>query len=900
MIGQTLDHYRIESKLGEGGMGVVYKARDTHLDRAVAIKVLPADKVADPGRKQRFVQEAKAASALNHPNIVTIYDIRYQDGTDFIVMEYIEGQTLDDLIARKAIRSVQALKYAVQIADALAKAHGAGILHRDLKPSNIMVNDEGLIKVLDFGLAKLLEPADSSSDATTLTARSLTEEGAVVGTAAYMSPEQAEGRNLDGRSDIFSFGSVLYEMITGRRPFTGDSRLSILAKILNENPTPPRQLDVSIPPELEKIILRCLRKDPARRYQTMADLKVALQDVEEESGSGKQVQQVPSRRRWAWAALLPVVLVAGIFTWWAWRTSRAPESTKPLRAVPLTALPGVARYPSFSPDGNQVAFSWNGPKQDNPDIYVQQIGAGSPLRLTTDPDNDYDPVWSPDSRWIGFLRGQAQPGAGKSELRLIPPLGGPERKVTEIQVRQDGVWPPYLAWCPESNCLVVTDSLGEGKPAALFLVSLESGEKRQLTNPQPLTPGDTNPAISPDGRWLVFRRNASGPFTGELYRLALAKSFTAMGEPQRLTAALDANHPTWLPDSKEILFSAPSIRGNLWRLNVVDEKPGDAQPTRLPFVGEDGIMPVVSRPQPGRPSRLVYVRSFADANIWRLDTSAPGAPASSPPLIAISSTREDYHPQFSPDGRRVAFGSWRSGGPEIWMADPDGSNAVQLTSGALGSGFPHWSPDGERIVYLSNIEGQWEEYVVPAAGGKPRNVTSHPAMDAWPSFSRDGKWIYFTSDRTGQLQIWKTPVSGGDAVQLTHNSGFMPEASLDGTYIYYVQTWNPPSPLWRVPASGGASVKVLDGVLLANFAVLEGGIYYIDRPSGQGGVQFVDAPSGETRLQYFDFATRNSTTVARNLGNVFIGLTASRDGRTIFYTRVDSSVDDLMLVENFR
>src|SRR2546428_360073 len=173
----------------------------------------------------------------------------------------------------------------------------------------------------------------------------------------------------------------------------------------------------------------------------------------------------------------------------------------------------------------------------------------------------------------------------------------------------------------------------------------------------------------------------------------------------------------------------------------------------------------------GRPSRLVYVRSFADANIWRLDTSAPGAPASSPPLIAISSTREDYHPQFSPDGRRVAFGSWRSGGPEIWMADPDGSNAVQLTSGALGSGFPHWSPDGERIVYLSNMEGQWEEYVIPATGGKPRNVTSHPAMDAWPSFSRDGKWIYFTSDRTGELQIWKIPPSGGDAVQVTSTGG---------------------------------------------------------------------------------------------------------------------------------
>src|SRR5262249_42218463 len=224
MIDQTLDHYRIESKLGEGGMGVVYKARDTHLDREVAIKVLPADKVADPTRKQRFVQEAKAASALNHPNIITIHDIRSSDGVDVIVMEFVEGKTLDELIPAKGLRPALALRYAVQISDALAKAHGAGILHRDLKPSNIMVSEEGRIKILDSGLAKLFEPGESSHDAATLTARELTEEGAVLGTAAYMSPEQAEGRKLDGRSDIFSFGSVLYQMLTGQRPFTADSR----------------------------------------------------------------------------------------------------------------------------------------------------------------------------------------------------------------------------------------------------------------------------------------------------------------------------------------------------------------------------------------------------------------------------------------------------------------------------------------------------------------------------------------------------------------------------------------------------------------------------------------------------------------------------------------------------
>jgi len=927
MLGRTLDHYRIESKLGQGGMGVVYKARDTHLDRPVAIKVLPPERVTDPERKRRFIQEAKAASALNHPNIVTIYDVRSEAGVDFIAMEFIEGQTLDEQIAGKAMRPAEALKYAVQMADALAKAHSAGIVHRDLKPSNVMVTGEGRVKIVDFGLAKLLEPAESSPEAATLTARPMTEEGAVLGTAAYMSPEQAEGRKLDGRSDIFSFGSVLYEMVTSRKPFTGDSYLAILTKILNQDPAPPGQLAAAIPPELEKIILRCLRKDPARRWQNMADLKVALEDVQEESGAGQKAR-APSRRRWAWAALVPVLLAAGLFAWRAWRAG--PEGTpsaEPLRAVPLTTLPGVERYPSFSPDGNHVAFTWTGSQQDNPDIYVQQIGSGTPLRVTTDPGNDYNPVWSPDGRSIAFLRSQSE--AGKSELRLIPPLGGPDRKLAEIRVR-GGTWvtPPYLAWCPESNCLVVTDSPGEGKPDALFVISLETGEKRQLTNPQPPTQADTNPAVSPDGSWLVFRRMA-GLFTGELYRLPLGRGpasgagrplgpapagpasgagrplgpapagLTVAGEPLRLTpAALDAEHPTWMPGGKEILFSS---RGSLWRLVVVGEKPGENQPARLPFVGEYGLMPVVSRPQPGRPSRLVYVRSFTDDNIWRVETSAPGATASSPPAVSISSTRMEGMPQLSPDGRRVALWSDRSGENEIWLADPDGSGTVQLTfMGARASGYPHWSPDGERIVFHSNLEGQGEVYVIPAAGGKPRNVTSHPAIDVFPSFSRDGQWIYFSSMRTGESHIWKIPASGGDAVQVTNSVGYTPLESPDGAYLYYVQTMDKPSTLWRLPASGGVPVKVLEGVVLGNFVVLEKGIYYIDRPAGEGGIHYLDRPSGETRLQYFDFATRRSTTVARNLGIVDLPLTASPDGRTILYARIDSSVDDLMLVENFR
>jgi len=895
MIGQTLGHYRIEAKLGEGGMGVVYQARDTHLDRLVAIKVLPPERVADPVRKRRFVQEAKAASALNHPNIVHIYDIDSDGGVDFIAMEHVQGKTLGEVIGPKGLRIDETLKYAVQIADALAAAHAAGIVHRDIKPSNIMVSEKGLVKVLDFGLAKLAEQSEDNPSAPTQTAQPRTEEGAIVGTAEYMSPEQAEGRKVDARSDVFSFGSVLYEMVTGQRAFQGANRIATLSAILHKEPAPISEAaGHAVVPELQRVIARCLRKDPQQRIQHLDDVKLALEELRQELTSGTMVQPQAARAQWgwAWAGLAAVLAIAGFMAWRGWRT---PVRTEPLRAVPLTTLAGAERYPSFSPDGNQVVFTWTGPKQDNPDIYVQMIGTGSRLQLTTDPGNDYNPVWSPNGLWIAFLRSQSD--AGRSELRLISPLGGQERKVADIHVRSGiAITPPYLSWCPDSSCLVVADSLGEGKPDALFVVSLESGDKRQLTSPQAPAVCDTNPAISPDGNWIVFRRMAA-LFNGALYRLPLGKGFVAAGEPQRLTApTLDAEFPAWMPGGQEILFSA---RGSLWRLNVAGDKPGESQPARLPFVGEDGIMPAVSRPQAGRPARLVYVRYFGDGNLWRVSVSAPGMPAISPPTVAVASSRSDGMPQLSPDGRRVAFWSDRSGENEIWLADPDGANAVQLTSmGARATGYPHWSPDGERIAFHSSADGQPDVYVVPVAGGKPRKFTSHPAPDAFPSFSRDGKWLYFNSARTGEFVIWKMPASGGDPVKVI--AGVAPQESPDGAFLYYVQTVDAPSPLMRVPVSGGAPVKVLDGVVLANFAVLQNGIYYIDRPGGDSGVHYMETPTGETRLQYFDLKTRKSTTVARNLGQVDVPITASQDGRLILYPRMDSSIIDLMLVENFR
>ena len=428
MTGETLSHYQIKEKLGEGGMGVVYKALDTHLNRPVALKLLPAEKVSNPERRKRFVQEARAASALNHPHIVTIYEIASHDGHEFIAMEFIQGKTLDSVIRAKGLRPRQVLKYAVQVADAMAKAHAAGILHRDLKPSNIMVTREDHVKILDFGLAKLTNPREVSENDTTLTQRPLTEEGWVMGTTAYMSPEQAEGRTLDGRSDIFSFGTVLYEALCGRRPFESDSRVTLLAKIINDDPSP---LPESTPAPLGKVILRCLRKDPARRFLTMADLKVALEDVGDElASSGTQAMAARPRRPWrAVAAMVAaVVLVAGYF---AWRSLRAPESTAPMTAAPLTTLAGVEASPTFSPDGNQVAFQRTTSEPGASGIYVQVIGSGSPLRVTKTLGT-CSPAWSPDGRWIAFL--QRLTGY-KFELRLVPPLGGPGKKLAEGELR---------------------------------------------------------------------------------------------------------------------------------------------------------------------------------------------------------------------------------------------------------------------------------------------------------------------------------------------------------------------------------------------------------------------------------------------------------------------------------
>jgi Tol biopolymer transport system component len=775
---------------------------------------------------------------LNHPNIVHIYDIDQQDGIDYIAMEYVAGKTLDRLIPRHGVPLNEALKYSVQIADALTTAHEAGIVHRDLKPGNVMVTDKGHVKILDFGLAKLTETTQGGEDAETRTIRAEeapnTGEGKIVGTVAYMSPEQAQGKRVDARSDIFSFGSLLYEMITGRRAFQGDTKVSTLAAILKEEPKAASQLVHGLPKEVGRLISRCLRKDPERRFQYMKELRVELEELREESDSGTLEPAPPPKRerKWVWAvaALGVMIIAAGVAGYLLFLRPRTGAPETPLTAVPLTSYPGSEVLPSFSPDGTQVAFQrCPGDPDRGCDIYIKQIGVEPPFQLTDDPAQEYNPVWSPDGRFIAFCR-----NVSPSELAviLIPQRGGAERLLGTwdfaAMVRWRRLDWPYLAWTPDSKWLAVPiPDPREGRPRAawaLFLLSVETGERRRLTTP-PVLPdirGDTAPAFSPDGRALVFSRETGD--TDYLYLLRLSEDYRPLGEPERLEEVKEYSRGTvWLPDGSEIVFTSYGSSGNLglWRMPIGKPR----SPRRLSLPGDRLWDPAVSR----QGNRLAYSSWKSDTNIWRAEIPSPGQ-SPPPPVKFISSTKMDLHPQYSPDGNKIAFVSDRSGSRQIWVCDRDGSNAVQLTfvEGEKVIGMHSWSPDGGRIAFASFADPNQHIYVISSGGGPPVRWTDGSIQACWPRWSRDGQWLYFDSgDR-----IYKIPDGGGEPVETTVR-GNIPTESPDGKTLYITRGWPHDISLWSIPVDGGEETKVLDSIR-SGYAIERRGIYFGRKPDNEG------------------------------------------------------------------
>ena len=651
MLGQRLGHFEILSLLGEGGMGAVYKARDTHLDRDVALKVLPHDKMADPDRKRRFAQEAKAASALNHPNIITIYDIASDEGVDYIAMEFVEGRTLEALLAAGPLRVSHAIKYSRQMADALAAAHAAGILHRDLKPANVMIRDNGLVKLLDFGLAKLTDAGNigETSERDRTRTMGLTQTGTIMGTVAYMSPEQAEGKKLDFRSDIFSFGLILYEMFAGQRAFSGDSQASLLASLLRDDPRPIPEIRNEVPEDLDRIVSRCLRKDPARRAQSMADVKVALDDLPDLSRAStilrpppipipqpvpppvpqtappsqlisqappppppvsqppayQSVPPPPSYRRknrWKFVGILMLSfwLIPASVRWVrSLFDSPEPAVTRnaSLIALPFAVGDGIWRQPAFSPDGKRVAYSWNGGTLNNFDIYVKE-GSGDPHRLTTEDAVDFSPSWSPDGGSIAFFRRN-----GDTDLILeIYADGGSEHKIAEIPHREGNT----VAWMRKGRTIIFPDSPTPGAPSALYALTLSTGAKRRLVKPGKDGSSDLWPALSPSGGKIAFVRQFSAN-RSEIFVAEMPDSDESdAGADQVTSLGVVSTHPAWTSNGQQLVFASADA---LWRVST----DSGSTPQRLAGIESSGQDPALSR----KGSHLIFSRK--DGGLWMVE-----------------------------------------------------------------------------------------------------------------------------------------------------------------------------------------------------------------------------------------------------------------------------------------
>jgi Tol biopolymer transport system component len=784
--GTRLGPYEIVAPLGAGGMGEVYRAKDTRLEREVAIKVLPADLAANPDFKQRFEREAKTISSLSHPHICALYDVGHEDGVDFLVMELLEGETLAERIKRGALPAEQVQRLGIQIAEALDGAHRRGLIHRDLKPGNVMLTQSGA-KLMDFGLAKPGAAPRGGSSLTAMPTQTtpLTAEGTLVGTFQYMSPEQIEGKDADVRSDIFALGAVLYEMSTGKRAFEGKSQISVMASILEKDPPPMSDLQPMTPPGLERLVRTCLAKDPEERFQSAKDVKLQLEWVAEGgSRAGAPavvVRRRKSRERIAWAVSVLLLLAAAAFAvGFVLRAPEPPDQVR-FRISPPADLTYVGA-PRISPDGKMVAFS-AAEKGGSPQIWVRPMDALKAHVLPGTDGAQYRPFWSPDSRFIGFI--------AHGKLQKVGLTGAPPQTICDVPSGADGSW--------GSGGVILFDGR-QGDP--IRRVSASGGVPVAAVKS---SSGGTVawPFFFPDGRHFLYF--ASG---GQDKGHIMAGSLDAKVKPKELVASDSLG---WYAPPGFLLYVKNET------LVAVPFDASDLKVTGEPVPVADNVNPIstgLASFSASDNGTLVYGASESSENriVW-LDRAGKEISEVGKPLGVNTCA-------LSPDGTRLAMSirDAKSGRSDIWIRDLERGVTSRLTFDPKDEFAPVWSKDGKSVIFASDRGGTNGIYEKSASGtGPTKKIWTSQDRIIPGGLSPDGRFLAVNRWAQGTVQTWILPMAGSKKPYAFLHASFqegMPVFSPDGHYMayvsnetgrfeIYVRRFPGPSGKWQVSAEGG-------------------------------------------------------------------------------------------------
>ena len=890
MIGQTISHYKILEKLGEGGMGVVYKAQDTRLDRFVALKFLPHHLTANETEKARFLQEAKAASALNHPNVCTIYGIEEHDGQQFIEMEFVDGVTLREKLPVEKLNDV--LTYGIQIADALQEAHSKGIVHRDIKADNVMVNAKNQIKVMDFGLAKLKGTLK------------LTRTSSTVGTLAYMAPEQIQGGDVDHRSDIFSFGVVLFEMLTGKLPFRGDHEAAIMYSIVNEEPESAQRYKPEIPPELLHVLSRALEKDPADRYQSAQEMlidfrrlqkqstKVSRPSVAEMPVMSKETMQVPPggtapkkkmKPKVFLLALTSVVMILAAVMLYRLFMSRT-GAKEPFRSIKMSRLTtsGKASRATISPDGRYVVHQVvEGEKKS---LWMRQVATTSTLMIVPPADVTYRGItFSQDGNYVYYVAIDDHNPNGA--LFDIPVLGGTPRKVlsdlaTAVTFSPDG---KQLAFVRQYH------AVGE---EALMIVNVDGSGERKLASRKGddffVMESGCAPSWSPDGKRIAI---GIGSNTGVQHVNVVAYDATS-GEQQLLSKEEwgTLGRVMWAGDGGVALVGhkAGSTSNQVWHIQYPE---GTIRGITNDLSDYDaGSIGVTSDA-----STLVATTDEVRSNIWVLQKNESGRDVwNSREAVQVTSgaaTKDGVGGiDWTPD-HKIIYTSRSNVNTGLSMMNSDGSDQRRLLPGTEHQWYPQVSADGRYIVYNSEKDTTPHIWRMDIDGGNPVRLSF--AEDYYPSITPDGKSVLYSGWATGKILLYKVPLAGGDSVHLSWNPASSPRVSPDGNFIecvYFDET----------QLKWGNAVLALEGMSFRHFFILPNSVekttgnWYPDGKS----ITYIDTRNGVSNIWSMPVNGGEPKQITNFTSGLLFSYAWSQDGKYLAVARGDQTSDVVIIAEN--